>query len=201
MAKQPSPQPTNAVNGKFADQGVDNAESLDQVRDILFGGQMRTVETRLRSLEQRILDEQEHIRAEFQRRMTELDVTIKREFAAHADRLKEERMKRAEDMKSLAADLNEARKSLDRRQQQLEEATGMADAELRDQLLAQGALLSADMAKTAQKISAELERSTSALRADKVDTALLAAALGEMATRLTNGTDGAKQAKPNKGST
>ena len=37
-------------------------ESLDQVRDILFGGQMRMVDARLRSLEERIALEQTTMR-------------------------------------------------------------------------------------------------------------------------------------------
>jgi hypothetical protein len=196
MAKQ-TPQTPKSANGKLADQRDDTGESLDQVRDILFGGQMRTVETRLRSLEQRLLDEQAHLRSDIQRRISELDTTIKKEFGVYAERLKEERTKRVEELKALSSELNETRKSLDRRHQQLEEATGMADAELRDQLLAQSAVLSADLAKTSQKLSAELDRSTAALRADKLDTAVLAAALGEMAGRLTSTPNG-KHAKGNK---
>ena len=182
MAKN-SAEKTKAANG--AADAPPTPESLDQVRDILFGGQMRMVDSRLRGLEERLFQEQSALRNDFQRKLADLEVSVKKELAGQADRLKEERTKRVDDLKALAADFNEARKNLDRRQQQLEEAAGLADAELRDQLIKQGAALSAELAKTAQKISAELDRSTTALRTEKLDTTALASALTEMASRLT----------------
>lgn len=192
MAKN-SAQKTKDLNGApgTADGPPPGPESLDQVRDILFGGQMRMVDSRLRGLEERLFQEQSAIKNEFQRKLNDLDVTIKKELASQADRLKEERAKRADDLKALAAEFNEARKNLDKRQQQLEEAAGLADAELRDQLIKQGAALSAELSRTAQKLSAELDRSATALRTDKVDISALASALTDMASRLTrNGRPG-----------
>ena len=183
MAKQ-LPQKTKPGNGA-ADEAGATPESLDQVRDILFGGQMRMVDTRLRGLEERVLQEHTALRNDFQRKLADLEVSIRKELTSQADRLKEERAKRADDLKALASDFNEARKQLDRRQQQLEEAAGLADAELRDQLIKQGAALSAELSRTAQKLSTELDRSANALRTEKLDTALLAVALTDMASRLT----------------
>lgn len=183
MAKN-SAEKSKAANGTAAD-APPGPESLDQVRDILFGGQMRMVDSRLRGLEERLFQEQTALKNDFQRKLSDFEVSIKKELAGHADRLKEERAKRVEDLKALAADFNEARKNLDRRHQQLEEAASMADAELRDQLIKQGAALSAELTRTAQKISAELDRSTTALRTEKLDTASLATALTEMASKLT----------------
>ena len=40
-------------------------ESLDKVRDILFGGQMRAVETRLQGLEERLRREHEALKSDF----------------------------------------------------------------------------------------------------------------------------------------
>ena len=39
--------------------GMETDQNLDQVRDILFGGQMRAVESRLARMEERLLAEQE----------------------------------------------------------------------------------------------------------------------------------------------
>jgi hypothetical protein len=183
MAKQ-SAQKTKTENGAPTNEAA-APESLDQVRDILFGGQMRMVDSRLRGLEERLFQEQVALRNDFQRKLSDLEVSIKKEFSAHADRLKDERTKRADDLKALASDFNEARKQLDRRQQQLEEAAGLADAELRDQLIKQGAALSADLSRTAQKLSTELDRSATALRAEKLDTSAFATALTDLAARLT----------------
>ena len=49
----------------------------------------------------------------------------------------------------------------------------------------QSAALSADLARTAERLTSELDRAASSLRADKVDTTTLAGTLTEMAARLT----------------
>ena len=69
MAKH-TPHKTKGDNGASAEPAP---ESLDQVRDILFGGQMRAVDNRLRGLEERIQQEQTALRNEFDRRVTDLD--------------------------------------------------------------------------------------------------------------------------------
>jgi hypothetical protein len=50
-------------------------ESLDKVRDILFGGQMRAVESRLQGLEERIMREQAAIRADLTKQLAEVDAS------------------------------------------------------------------------------------------------------------------------------
>ena len=172
-------------------------ESLDQVRDILFGGQMRMVDARLRSLEERIALEQSTMRNELSRKITELEEASKKEFAAHAERLSTERAKRADDLKSLSVELKESLKNLERRHVKFEEATSLADSEVRDQLMKNSAAFSAELSRTSERLTTELDRAASALRADKVDTTTLVATLNEMATKLTGG--GGRP--PNKGNT
>src|SRR6476661_4758028 len=52
-------------------------ESLDKVRDILFGGQMRAVESRLQGLEERLMREQASMRADFANQLAEVDASAK----------------------------------------------------------------------------------------------------------------------------
>lgn len=181
MAKTTAQKP-KGVNGNSAEPAP---ESLDQVRDILFGGQMRAVDNRLRGLEERLLQEQTALRNEFERRVAEMDGAIRKELAAQAERLAAERTKRADDLKAISAEFKEAARNLERRHQKLEEAATTADAELRDQLLKQSAALSGELTRTAERLSGELDRTSAALRTEKLDTAALAAALTDMAARLT----------------
>jgi len=160
-------------------------ESIDQVRDILFGGQMRMVDARLQGLEERVLQETAALRADFERQITDLDGSIKKELARHAERLASERTKRIEDLKAVGAELKEALKGLERRHQTLEEVAGIADAELRDHLLKQGAAFSSELSRTAERLSTELDRIGTALQADKLDTAALVSGLTDLAGRLT----------------
>ena len=82
-------------------------ESLDQVRDILFGGQMRMVDARLQGLEARLQQEQASLRAEFSREIAEVDETMKKGIAQLNDGLASERSKRTDDLKALTADMRE----------------------------------------------------------------------------------------------
>jgi len=188
MAKNVAgPRPKSGNGAGNAPAHSEQPESLDQVRDILFGGQMRMVDARLRSLEERIVLEQTTLRNDLSRKITELEEASKKEFAAHADRLSTERAKRADDLKALSAELKESLKNLERRHVKFEEATSLADSEVRDQLMKHSAAFSAELARTSDRLTTELDRAASSLRADKVDTTTLAATLTEMATKLTGG--------------
>jgi hypothetical protein len=186
MAKHAAPGATPG-NGAATDAAAEQPESLDQVRDILFGGQMRMVDARMRGLEERLALENTTLRNDLSRRIADLEESSRTEFAAHAERLQAERTKRADDLKALSAEMKEALKNLERRHVQFEEAAAQADSEVRDQLLKQSAAFSAELARTSERLTTELDRAESALRADKVDISALAGSLTDMAARLTGG--------------
>ena len=114
-----------------------------------------------------------------------MDSALRKELAAQAERLATERTKRADDLKALGAEFKETVRNLERRHQKLEEAATTADAELRDQLLKQSAALAGELTRTADRLSTELDRTATALKAEKLDTVALSAALTDMAARLT----------------
>jgi len=175
-------QKAKPTNGPPADG---TPESIDQVRDLLFGGQMRMVDSRIQGLDERLAHETSTLRAEFERQISDLDGSIKKELGRHAERLSAERAKRVEDLKTLNADLRESLKVLERRHQSLEETAGLADAELRDHLVKQAASFSSDLARTSERISSELDRITTALQSEKLDSAALAAGLTDLAGKLS----------------
>lgn len=159
-------------------------ESLDKVRDILFGGQMRTVETRLQSMEERLLREQKVLRTDLTRQIAELDAFAKKEFQAATDRLAAERTKRVDDLKALGAELKEALRDLEKRHGKLQDSTGASDAELRDQLLLHAKATAAEFAKTIDRMTGELTRSHEELMSAKTDSTALAALFTDVAARL-----------------
>lgn len=177
----------NAAQQKKNENGATShppPESIDQVRDLLFGGQMRMVDARIQSLDERLAHESSAMRADFERQITELDSAIKKELARHAERLVAERTKRVDDLKALSAELRDSLRSLEKRHTTLEEAAGLADAELRDHLLKQGASFANDLSRTSDRLSSELDRITSQLQADKLDSSALAQGLTELAGKL-----------------
>lgn len=172
----------------------ESPESLDQVRDILFGGQMRMVDSRLQGLEARMQHEQASMHAQLTREIAEVDGAMKKGIAQLNERVASERAKRAEDLKALSSDLKESLKNLERRHHGLEEAASLADAELRDHLVKQSAALSADLAKTAERLTGQLDRIATTLQSEKLDTSALASGLTDLANRLTgNGSAPAKK--------
>jgi hypothetical protein len=159
-------------------------ESLDKVRDILFGSQMRMVESRFHNLEERLLQEQRALRADFGRQLGELNTALRLELDQAEQRLAAERTKRQEDLQAISAELRAALGSLERRHMNLEQAAGMADADLRDQLLQHSSAITSEIARLSERLSTELDRSVKQLDGVKLDTSLLASLLGEVATRL-----------------
>ncbi|HVL16976.1 MAG TPA: hypothetical protein VM387_03225, partial [Gemmatimonadales bacterium] len=81
VAEPPAPSPVPDVQ----------PESLDKVRDILFGGQMRAVESRLQGIEERLRQENEVLRADFARQVESLDTFIRSEVQILNERLAAER--------------------------------------------------------------------------------------------------------------
>ena len=176
-----APQKTTPANGAQAEPP---RESIDQVRDLLFGSQMRMVDARIQSLDERLQHEASVMRADFDKRLADLDSTMREEFSQHSERLNTERAKRVEDLKALSAELKDSLSSLERRHQSLEKAAGAADAELRDHLLKQSAALSSEIATTSKRLSAELDRITGDLQNEKMDATALAAGLTDLAGRI-----------------
>jgi len=159
-------------------------ESLDKVRDILFGGQMRAVESRLQGLEERIMREQAAMRSDLTKQLADLDATTKRDAQVLGERLAAERTKRTDDLKALSAEIKEVLRSLEKRHVKLEELSGMADAEIRDQILQQSRAISAEIERLSQRVTADLNREVTAIRTDKTDVSALVSVFSDMATRL-----------------
>jgi ribosomal protein S18 len=164
-------------------------ESLDKVRDILFGSQMRSVETRLQGLEERLRGEQEALKADFAKQVESLDAFIRSEAKILTERLSAERSKRTEELKSLSAEIKETIRALEKRHVKLEEASNLADAGLRDQLLMQSKSAATELARLGERLSAELQRSHHELKTTKTDSAALSNFLSELAARV-GGTPG-----------
>jgi hypothetical protein len=178
VADAPAPAPPPASTAEA------QPESLDKVRDILFGGQMRAVDSRLQGLEERLRSDHEALRADFVKQVESLDAFIRSEIQLLGERLAGERAKRTEELKSLAAEIKDTIRALEKRHVKLEEATNLADAGLRDQLLLQAERASAELTRLGEKLTAELKRSHHELKSTKPDAAALSGLLSELAARV-----------------
>src|SRR3954466_11283126 len=115
LTTAPTPAPLQVSHPADLPPNDTAPESLDKVRDILFGGQMRAVESRLQGLEERLMREQSVMRSDFDKRLADLDASAKRDSQTLGDRLNAERTKRTEELKALSAEIKEILRSLEKR--------------------------------------------------------------------------------------
>ncbi len=156
-------------------------ESLDRVRDILFGGHMRAVEARMARIEERLHREQAALRTDIDKQVQGLAASIQKEIHGLIESLKAERAKRAEDLKAVKQDVTRGLKQVDRRLGKLDEATGAADADLRSQLLEHTRTVATEL----NALSERLDRVVLELRGEKADLASLVGLFSDMAVRLS----------------
>lgn len=167
-------------------EAAPGAESLDKVRDILFGVQMRDYEKRFGQLEERLIREAGVLREEVKKRFDSLENFIKSEIEALTDQLKSERDERNSSVKELTRELRDLTKNTEKKNELFEAQLTRASRDLRQQILDQSKLLSEEIQMKYSEMTATLAREAQSLRADKTDRSALAGLLTEMAMRLTD---------------
>jgi hypothetical protein len=160
--------------------------SIDKVRDLLFGGQLRELDRRFARLEERLVKETNQLRQDMQVRIDALEAHARRETESLSDQIRAEHQDRVDAHDNLGRELKETAKSLERRTTSLDEQSSKAQRELRQQMLEQHQRLSDEIRRRTDDLLATLTRESQALRSDKTDRSTLAALLNEMAMRLTD---------------
>ncbi|HUR32781.1 MAG TPA: hypothetical protein VM032_03245 [Vicinamibacterales bacterium] len=163
-----------------------NPASLDKVRDILFGNQMRDVERRFTRLEERILKETGDLKDDVRRRLDTLEAFMRRETESLDGQIKSERADRVDAHSALSNELKETARAFERRSTTIDEQQSKGQREIRQQMLEQHQRLSDDLKQKVDEILATLTRTANELRTDKADRATIAALLTEVAMRLTD---------------
>ena len=184
-------EPTNAkasADGKVTDEL--SAGSLDKVRDILFGAQVRDADRRFAKLEERIAKESAELKEDVRKRLGVLEQFVKHEVESLADRLKDEHEARTDAEKELARELRDASKAAEKKFGQVDDHVAKVQRELRQQLLEAQQKIGDEIQRQAQEGATMLARESGELRQDKVDRTALAAMLNELAVRLTNESTG-----------
>lgn len=170
-------------NGRERQPG--DPASIDKVRDILFGGQMREFERRFTRLEERILKETADLKAHLKSRLDALESFTKKESESLTDQIKAEHEARVESHGALSRELKDTAKAFERRATAADDQHAKSQRELRQQILEQSQRLSDEIRKRTDDMIAALGQEAQQLRVDKADRANLAALFTEMALRLT----------------
>ena len=188
MPKKPESAPDLPANGD-----VESGASVDKIRDILFGPQIKNYEARFARLEDTLARENSQIKDMMARRFESLETFIKKETEALNNRLKAERDERNEVAKEIARDLKSATEALTKKINELDNKTAEAQSELRQDLLAESRKLMDELRKRSDELTTLLERRSNELRADKADRSLIAALLADMAMQISGEPEGKKK--------
>jgi len=161
------------------------AASIDKVRDILFGNQVREFERRFARLEERILKETSALKEQLTARVEALEAFTKNETQLLSEQITGEHEDRVESHASASREQKDAMNALERRTSSLDDQLAKSQREIRQQILEQSQRLSDDIRRKMDEVLATLAREAQELRSDKADRATIAALLTEMAMRLT----------------
>lgn len=176
----PAPDLMNS-NGDIEQSGA----SVDKIRDILFGPQIKNYEARFVRLEETLARENAQIKDMTARRFDSLESFVKKETEALASRIKAEREERSDVAKEIARDLKTATEQLTKKIVELDNKTAEAQSGLRQDLLAESKKLLEELRRRNDDLTALLEKRTSELRADKADRSLIAALFADMAMNIS----------------
>jgi len=171
---KPAPRSSEAETG---------GESIDKVREILFGSQVRDFEKRMSDFENRLQQQVSVLSSDTRKRFDSLESYIKKEMASLIEQLETERDQRNKSLKALSKRLDETDKNL----AASEEKSTKAQRELRQQILEQSKTLRDEGRKQHGELSTALDKASKQLRTDKTNRSDLAALLVDMAMRLDQG--------------
>ena len=178
-------------NGGGAEQG---AASVDKIRDILFGSQIKNYDSRFARLEDTLARETSELKETMRRRFESVEGFFRKEADSLSARIKAEREERSEALKAISKDLKSASDALTKKILELDNKTAEEHSGLRQELMQESRKLLEEIRHKSDSLAALVERRAEELRDQKVERAGLAALLTEMALQLSE--DGAAGAKP-----
>lgn len=182
----PATVSTEQIPGRVAAPEEPGVASLDKVRDILFGGQMRDLDRRFSRVEERLTSEAQALREDTRKRLATLEQFARTETESLAQRDKAEHDERTAALRALRQELQEASAVLDKRLAGIDEQVARTQRDLRQQILDVEQRLREEFREAIDGVLARLSRDTDDLRTAKADRVTLAALFTEVAMRLTH---------------
>jgi myosin heavy subunit len=159
--------------------------NVDQIRDILFGGQMRDYERRFEELDERIKREMERMRADQAKRMEQIELLLKDHSDKAASQIKRVDAELRTQAEAQAQALDRTQRALRQELAGIDEKQEQNSSTLRERLH-KLATETADGLRTQQnELTLVIEKMGTSLRDEKVAREELAGFFNEMALRLT----------------
>ena len=159
-------------------------ESLDKVRDILFGAQSRDFENRFAFLEEKLLQETSRVKEDAHKRFESLEAQLKQQVQQLTEKIKSENSERATSVKSLTSEIKQLTLALDKKIDLLGSESSQEQGALREQLMEQSGSLSDDIKRRCDDINAKFNVEVSELENDKLNRSDIAGLFTDMAQKL-----------------
>jgi hypothetical protein len=186
MAKKAKEMSEMDQNGTSLPDSItpETGASVDKIRDILFGSQIKNYEARFARLEENLVRETVELKEVMRRRFESLEGFFRSETEALAARLKAEREERTGNVSTLTRDLKSTHEELLRKINELDASTSEAQTNIRRELMAESRKLLDEIAQRHDSLRSLLERRVGELRNAKTDRTLLATLFTEIANQI-----------------
>jgi len=180
-----TPSATEKFSMRQANKGEQVADqSIEKVRDILFGSQTRRFEQRITSLESLFQQEIARLRSESKRNLESLENYIKKEIGSLTGSLSAEQKIRTKTVESLAEKMSSNIRALEQKIEQFHQNISAIQSNMQGQILEQSKKLMGEISEKYAKISTAHEQALKELRKEKSDSLALANLFIEMGMRL-----------------
>jgi phage gp36-like protein len=160
--------------------------SLEKVRDILFGTQMREVDKKISRLEERLTKDFNNLQIDTRKQLDSLENYIKQEVESLSEKIKQEQNQREQVVNALADGQKNISTSLERKLIEFDEQSSVKSREIREQIFNQSKTLHDEIRQKYEDILTLLEREAQEIRHEKTDRSTLAALFTELAIRLNS---------------
>lgn len=162
------------------------AGNVGQIRDILFGGQMREYDRRFARIESRLDQEMVALREDLRKQMELLGSYVKKEFSTISEQIFSEQQKRERSTDTLNDQIKQAANEFKEKLGHFESDTDKNLREIRHALLDSAKTLMEDVERKIGVAVATMTQAQKELRAEKMDRTTLSNLLNEIAIRIAD---------------
>lgn len=196
-AKEKSTNKPGSIENAVAETAEASGASVEKIREILFGSQIKNYEARFGRLEEALSRETAEVKDTMRRRLDSLEAFFKKETESLATRLKAERDEREEVLNEISRELKSASAQLSKKILDLDNKASQDRSSARQELMAESRKIIDEIRQRNDSISALLESRVRELQHAKTDRSALAALFVELAVHLKDEGDNDKaKAKP-----
>lgn len=182
----------DGMDAAMAETAEAGGASVEKIREILFGSQIKNYETRFSRLEDALARETAEIKGTMHRRLESLEAFFKKETESLAARLKAERDEREELLNQVSRELKAASAQLSKKISELDNRTSEDRSSARQELMAESRKIFEEIRQRNDSLTALLETRVRELNHAKTDRSALAGLFVELAVRLKDESDGDK---------